>query len=280
LFRVTNLAVQLTLNQLPEAAVLDHAKLKAAFEFLKTVNAFAFQFPPIVTPPRAFSGYLFDKPPYADKLITLRFALLGQYCQLDVFNQCSRIVRDYAVQDGNRYPVLPMMTLIGEILSCIFKCYTSLRAVTRLKERLLANSPDSDLNDNYVKTLEIVREVGKFVHTHLLNLIRTEPSASILSVAQLTVTSNFLRVLATQVGPLDTDKILNVHPIVAAMQMSARLVFEGLATETNRRDILDWSVAWVKRQMELDYGMQHKNVIDSDIAVGQQGIVYLFHFAI
>jgi hypothetical protein len=80
--------------------------------------------------------------------------------------------------------------------------------------------------------------------------------------------------MANIVGPLDRDDFGHLHPTIASMQMAARLAFEGFQTETKRRDILDWSISWYKRQIELDYGKQYKNVTESE-AVGQLGLQYL-----
>jgi hypothetical protein len=58
-----------------------------------------------------------------------------------------------------------------------------------------------------------------------------------------------------------------------AMKMTARLAFEGFTTETKRRDILEWSVNWYKRQMELDYGRHRQTLMEME-AVGTQGLLY------
>jgi hypothetical protein len=143
----------------------------------------------------------------------------------------------------------------------------------KFKERLRINDPEIDLDDNFAQISNIERDIGKCIYHHLVTLFRTEGNASILSLAQLTMTTSFLRILAIDLGPFDTEEVINVVPAVAAMQMTARLAFEGLTTETKRRDILDWSVNWYKRQMELDYGKIYKTVAESE-SVGHAGIVY------
>ena len=269
LFRVTILAVQLTLKQLSLGT--DHTKVKGAFDFLKTVNNFTLQFPSTTGPPRAFSGVAFDKPPNGDKFIALRIALLSEYCHPAIFIRFSQLIHDYTALDATRNPVLPMMTLIGEVAFTIFKGYATVKHVGKLRERLLAQNPEGDLNAEYQKISITVLDFGKFIFEHLTKLIQTEKNPAVLSVAQLTMTTAFLRTMANAVGPLDGDELGRMHPAIAAMQMTARLAFKGFQTETKRRDILDWSISWFKRQIELDYGKQYKNVSELE-AIGQHGI--------
>lgn len=272
------LAVQLTLRQLSTTVVgTDHAKVKGAFDFLKTINNFTLQFPATAGPPRAFSGIAFDKHPNGDKFISFRIVLLAQYCKPTTFTHFAHLVHEYATLDALRTPVLAMMTLIGDVTFTIYKGYTMLKQVGKLRERLMINRipEETDLNEEYVQISTTVREdVGKFIFAHLVQLVRTERNPAVLSVAQLTVTTGFLRLMANQVGPLDKDEFGHLHPAIAAMQMTARLAFEGIQTETKRRDLLDWSIGWYKRQIELDYGKQYKNVTESE-AVGQLGLQYL-----
>jgi hypothetical protein len=173
-----------------------------------------------------------------------------------------------------------MMTLVGEVALSAFKCYKSLKAVARVKERLrftLELGPEADLMDNFDNVMHHMRDLGEFMHTHLTTLIRTEQNTSVLSVAQLAMTSGFLRSVALYVGALDRDiPLVPFDPAqlaIDAMQMSSRLAFEGFTTETKRQDILDWSVNWVKRQMELDYGKNFRDVAEAE-AIGSIGIAY------
>jgi len=94
-----------------------------------------------------------------------------------------------------------------------------------------------------------------------------------LSVAQLTMTTRVLRSIAQIVGPLDIDEpVTDIQKPVAAMKMIARLAFEGFTTETKRQDILNWSVNWYKRQIEIDYGRQYKGLSTEVEAVGYIGL--------
>ena len=249
---------------------MDHQRIKGAFEFLKIVTTCQ---SPASLPqlPRAFTGYAFDKPPYGSYLMTFRFVLLGHYCRPAVYTRFSELIHDYTLLDGTRYPILQMMTLIGEVSFHIFKCYKQLRTVAKLRERLRIPDPEIDLDDNFMQVSNTERELGKFIYNHLVKMIRTENNTSILSLAQLTMTTSFLRLLATEVGPLDTDEVTTSAATIAAMQMTARLAFEGLTTETKRRDLLDWTVNWYKRQMELDYGKSYKAVSEPE-SVGRAGI--------
>ncbi len=246
------------------------------FDFFKSINTFTFQLPPPTTvqQPRAFSGFAYDKPPFVGALIPFRFVLLSQYCRPAVFARFSQLVQDYALLDGTRYPILSMMSLIGEVSLNIFKCYNTLKSVAKLKERLRMPNPEIDLEDNFTQIQETMRQLGKFIYNHLVKLIRTESNPTILSLAQLTMTTTFLRLFATHVGPLDTDETTNVTPVIAAMQMTARLAFEGLTTQTKRLDLFDWSVNWYKRQMELDFGKGYSQKVTDPDAVGHPGILY------
>ena len=279
LFRIIHLSVQLTLKYLEQVVVgVDDAKVKGSLDFLKTINAFTLQ-SISAPPPRAFSGYAFDKTPYGEKMLTLRVVLLGHYCKPTVFVRFTKLVKDYSVLNNNEHSVLSMMTLVGEVALSVFRCYRNLKGVSRVKDRMrytLGLSADADLTDNFDKVMRHMRDLGEFMHTHLTSLIRSEQNTSILSVAQLTMTSGFLRSVALYVGALDRNVPVDSDPAEAAfkaMQMSARLAFEGFITETKRHDILDWSVCWVKRQMELDYGKSFRNATEAE-AVGQPGIAY------
>lgn len=167
-----------------------------------------------------------------------------------------------------------MMTLIGEVSLNIFKCYKTLKSVARLKERLRMSNPEIDLDDNFSQIHDTMRHIGKFIYNHLVKLIRTESNPTILSLAQLTMTTAFLRLFATDLGPLDTDEKTDIIPLIAAMRMTVRLVFEGLTTETKRLDLFDWSVNWYKRQMELDYQKGFSQKVTDPDAVGHHGILY------
>lgn len=221
--------------------------------------------------PRAFTGYAFDKPPYGSHLMTFRFHLLGYYSRPPIFQLFSQLIHQYPSLDGARYPVLSMMTLIGEVSFHIFKVYKQLKPVAKLKERLRIPDSEIDLEDNYIQIYNIEREIGKFIYNHLVGLIRTEENTSTLSVAQLSMTTTFLRALAIEMGPLDIVEPTNLIANVTAMQMTARLAFEGIMTETKRRDLLDWSVSWYKRQLELDFG---RNIKAEPDAVGHVGVTY------
>lgn len=256
---------------------VDQTRIKSAFEFFKNINSFAFPLPLAVPPPRAFSGFAFDKSPYGGYLISFRFAILSQYCRLEIFVRFSQMVQDYAELDRYRHPILALMTLIGEVALVIFRCYKTLKAVAKLKERMTMLVPDIDLEETYSKIFHTMRDLGKFMHRYLIVLIQTEHNNAVLNVAQLTMTTNFLRALAVEVGPLDADDFSVSTAGLVGMRMAARIAFEGLCTPTKRRDLLDWAVNWFKRQIELDYGRHHKGIADSE-AVGQPGLMCLQSF--
>jgi hypothetical protein len=239
---------------------------------MRTVNSFAMPIPPPAPVPRAFSGYAFDKSPYIERIITFRFILLGLYCNPDHFNRLIRFVEDYANLE-NAHSVLSMMTLIGEYALPIFIAYRKLKMVQKLKERLQHIYQGIDLNENFEKIEQAMRKLGKTILARLVMLIRTEENTSVLSVAQLTMTTTFLRALALEIGPLDTDEPVTGNMAIPAMEMAARLAFEGLATQTKRKDIFEWTVNWFKRQMELDFTKHSRtpNVGGSE-AVGFAGI--------
>jgi len=136
------------------------------------------------------------------------------------------------------------------------------------------SNPEIDLDDNFSQIHDTMRHLGKFIYNHLVKLIRTESNLTILSVAQLTMTTSFLRLFATDLGPLDTDEKRDITPIIGAMQMTTRLAFEGLTTETKRLDLFDWSVNWYKRQIELDFGKGFSHKVTDPDAVGHSGLLY------
>jgi hypothetical protein len=252
---------------------VDQTRIKTAFEFLKNINSFTLYLALGASAPRAFSGFAFDKNPHVGYLNSFRFALLGLYCRSEVFLRFSQIIHDYAGLDRHRHPTLAMMTLIGEVALVVFKCYKTLKGVAKLKERLTMLVPDINLEENYSKIFHTMRDLGKFMHHYLITLIQTEHNNAVLNVAQLTMTVSFLRTIAVEVGPLDTDDLAGSTAGLAAMRMTARIAFEGLCTPTKRKELLDWAVNWFKRQIELDYGRHQKGVVDPE-AVGHAGIMY------
>jgi hypothetical protein len=219
------------------------------------------------------SNYAFDKPPHAASLIALKFALLGQYCTPVVFERFARLVNDYLALDVNGHLVLSMITLVGEIALTIFQFFKQLKGVRMLRERMRqTHGEDADLDDIYVTVEGIMRDIGKSIHGRLIGMIRTETSSSILNVAQLTMTHNFLRCATYVLGPLDSDNDTDYNDDkFRAMRYSARLAFEGFTTESRRRDILEWSLNWFRRQLDMDYQKTYKNTMDAD-AVGQRGL--------
>ena len=255
---------------------IDDAKVKASLDFLKTVNAFGLLVNSVPLP-RAFSAFAFDKNVNAEKLLAFRISLLVQYSKPSVFRRLARIAEEYSVLNANEHSVLSMMTLVGEVALSAFRNYWSVRNITRFNERLQqAMGSDIDLNHNLTEVMGVFRDLGKFILNHLLSLMKTEENTSILGIAQLIMTSSFLRAVACLVGPLDIDDSQNMDPQyfhLEAMKMSARLAFKGFTTETKRRDILDWSVSWFKRQMEFDYGRLHRTMMEAD-AVGTHGLMY------
>lgn len=277
LFRITNLAVRITLTHLSEVVVgVDDAKVKGSLDFLKAVNAFGLLVNSVPLP-RAFSAFSFDKNHNAEKLLAFRISLLVQYSKPSVFRRLAQIAQEYSVLNSNEHSVLSMMTLVGEVALSAFRNYWNVRNITRFNERLQqAIGPEIDLNQNLIEVMGIFRDLGKFILNHLLRSMETEENTSILGIAQLTMTCAFLRAVAFLVGPLDIDDSEDIDPQyfpLEAMKMSARLAFEGFTTETKRRDILDWSVSWFKRQMELDYGRLHRTMMEAD-AVGKHGLMY------
>jgi hypothetical protein len=277
LFRITYQAVQITLANLHDVVVgVDDAKVKGSLDFLKLVNNFALMAQPAPTP-RAFSGFAFDKNHNAERLLAFRIALLAQYSKPSVFRLWAQIIQEYSVLNSNEHSVLSMMTLVGDIALSSFKSYWSLRNITRFKERLQQTlGPEIDLTENSTEVRGIYRDLGKFVFNHLLGLMRTEENTSVLGLAQLTMTCGFLRASATLVGPLDTEDTEYRDPLylhLEAMKMTARLAFEGFTSETKRHDILEWSVNWFKRQMELDYSRHQRNIVEVE-AVGPPGLLY------
>jgi hypothetical protein len=271
------LAVHITLTHLCDVVVgVDDAKVKGSLDFLKSVNNFALVINSAPSP-RAFAGFTFDKNQNGERLLAFRIALLVQYTKPAVFRRLAQIAEEYSVLNSNEHSVLSMMTLVGEVSLSAFRSYWNVRNITRFKERLQRIlGPETDLNHNLKEVKGIFRDLGKFILSHLLRLMRTEQNTSILGLAQLTMTCGFLRSVAALVGPLDTDEVDHLEPLyypLEAMKMTARLAFEGFTTETKRRDILEWSVNWYKRQMELDYGRHRQTLMEME-AVGTQGLLY------
>jgi hypothetical protein len=274
LFRITLSAVKITIAHLFDVIVgVDDAKVKGALDFLKVVNNFALWM--ASTPlPRAFQGHSFDKSPNGERLLAFRIALLVQYATPSVFRRLNQIAEEYSVLNSNEHSVLSMMTLVGDVALSVFRCYWNIKNITRFKDRLRQTlGPDTDLNENLMEVKSIFRDLGKFLLNHLLRLMRTEENTSILGIAQLTMTTSILRTMSLFVGPLDTDDIEPVASPLEAMKMTARIAFEGFTSDTKRRDLLEWSVGWYKRQMELDYGRQTRAVEVE--AVGLPGLLYL-----
>jgi hypothetical protein len=244
-------------------------------DFLKVPNSFALQAPLAI--PRAFQGYAWDKPPHLEESIKLRFALLGQYCTVTVFERFKQLMDDYSKLNKHEHSVLAMMTLVAEVAYPICKSYKQHNRITRVKERIKASlQPDADLDANYDKVVVLMTDMGNCLYNHVIMSMRTEENSSILSVAQLTTTVGVLRAIALVVGPLgrvlvteaDDDKGL------AAMKMTARIAFEGFSIDTKRQDILNWSVSWFKRQIELDYGKEYGRYTAEPDAVGGAGLTY------
>ena len=167
-----------------------------------------------------------------------------------------------------------MMTLVAEVAYPICKSYKLHKAISKIKDRLRTIlGADADLDANYEAVMSLTRDMGAILHAHVINLMRTEENTAILSVAQLTMTTRVLRSIAQIVGPLDIDEpVTDIQKPVAAMKMIARLAFEGFTTETKRQDILNWSVNWYKRQIEIDYGRQYKGLSTEVEAVGYIGL--------
>src|SRR5579859_1251529 len=194
LFRITGLAVRITLIHLSEVVVgVDDGKVKGSLDFLKAVNAFGLLINPVPLP-RAFSAFSFDKNYNAEKLLAFRIALLVQYAKPSVFRRLAQIAQEYSVLNNNEHSVLSMMTLVGDVALSAFKNYWNVRNITRFNERLQqAIGPEIDLMDNLNEVKGIFRDLGKFILNHLLRLMETEQNTSILGIAQLTMTCSFLR---------------------------------------------------------------------------------------
>ena len=225
--------------------------------------------------PRAFQGHAFDKNPNGERLLAFRIVLLAQYAKPTVFRRFSQIVEDYSVLNSTEHSVLSMMTLASDVALSIFRCYSNIKTITRFRDRLQQIlGPDADLNGIWLEVKGIFRDLGKFLLNHLLKLMRTEENTSILGIAQLTMTSSLLRAMALLVGPLDTEDFDPMYPALEAMKMAARIAFEGFTSDTKRQDILEWSVGWYKRQMELDYDRHARSMVEVE-AVGPHGLLYL-----
>jgi hypothetical protein len=175
----------------------------------------------------------------------------------------------------HEHSVLAMMTLVAEVAYPICKSYRLHKAVTKVRDRLkMTLGPEVDLDANYKEVMTLMRDMGKSLHTHVIGLMRTEENTSILSVAQLTMTVGVLRSIGQIVGPLDQDPVPENEKTYASMKMIARLAFEGFTSETKRQDILNWSVGWFKRQIELDYAKEFKRLTGDPEAVGYIGLQY------
>lgn len=273
LLRICYLAARLCLLYLSNVTVgTDQSRVKASLDFLKTLNAFSLQAASSI--PRAFQGYTWDQYPHLDESIKLRFALLGHYCTPVVFTRFKQLVQDYSKLNSREHSVLAMMTLVAEVAYPICKSYKLHKAISKIKDRLRTIlGADADLDENYEAVMSLTRDMGAILHAHVINLMRTEENTSILSVAQLTMTTRVLRSIAQIVGPLDIDEpVTDTEKPIAAMKMIARLAFEGFTTETKRQDILNWSVNWYKRQIEIDYGRQYKGLSTEVEAVGYVGL--------
>lgn len=275
LFRITNSAVKITIAHLFDVIVgVDDAKVKGSLDFLKVVNNFALWMnsSPL---PRAFQGHAFDKNPNGERLLAFRIVLLVQYVKPTVFRRLSQIAEEYSVLNSTEHSVLSMMTLASDVASSIFRCYSNIKNITRFRDRLRQTlGPDTDLNANLFEVRSIFRDLGKFLLNHLLRLMRTEENTSVLGVAQLTMTTSLLRTMSLLVGPLDTEEFDPVYSAQEAMKMAARIAFEGFTSDTKRQDILEWSVGWYKRQMEMDYDRHPKAMVEVE-AVGPHGLLYL-----
>ena len=267
LFRITYLVCRLTFLQLSDTAIqIDYAPTKAAFDFLKLVNSFTCNLPP-TTCPRAFSAATFDRGPLRDKLISFHFALLTLYLRPETFNVFSQLVVDCSANDGSSS--LSLMTLIGEVTLKVFPTYMLLNNAMKAKQFISSTHPGINFEERFPIIFRSARDIGKFIYSYLLNLIRTEENPAVLSIAQLSMTTSFLRIMAIHVGALDTDEMSKDDPRMTAMKMTAGLAFEGLTTETKRRDLADWSVSWFRNQIDIDYtGQEHPE------SVGPDGIQY------
>ena len=184
-------------------------------------------------------------------------------------------MESYSKLNKHEHSVLAMMTLVAEVAYPMFKSYKLHNKINRLKERIKSSlGPNADLDANYEQLNNLMMDMGKCLHSHVFELMRTEENSSILSVAQLTMTVGVLRAIAQIVGPLDADPVPEDEKSLAAMQMIARLAFQGFMSETKREDILNWSVGWFKRQIELDYGKEYRRFTGEPEAVGGRGLSY------
>ena len=169
----------------------------------------------------------------------------------------------------------------------IFRGYKSLVSIHKFRERLRIPDPAINLDANYRECNDHLISLARFLYVQTVQMIHRETSPSILGVAQLQMTAALLRNAALDLGPLDTPSdnekegnemegiAMGIMPNVAAMQMAARLAFEGLSAETQRKDVFDWSVNWFKRQIELDCagGKGQRGVHEPD-TVGHPGVLY------
>ena len=157
------------------------------------------------------------------------------------------------------------MTWATAICLGIFRGYQSFTSIHKFRERLRIPDPEIDLGANYRECNDHVISVARSLYAETVRMIHRETNPSVLGVAQLQITAALLRNAALDLGPLDTPSddekagdemegvAMGIMPNVAAMQMAARLAFEGLSADTQRRDVFDWSMNWFKRQIELDY---------------------------
>jgi len=179
----------------------------------------------------------------------------------------SQLVVDCSANDGSSS--LSLMTLIGEVTLKVFPTYMLLNNAMKAKQFISSTHPGINFEERFPIIFRSARDIGKFIYSYLLNLIRTEENPAVLSIAQLSMTTSFLRIMAIHVGALDTDEMSKDDPRMTAMKMTAGLAFEGLTTETKRRDLADWSVSWFRNQIDIDYtGQEHPE------SVGPDGIQY------
>jgi hypothetical protein len=264
-------------------------KWKATLDFLKLTHAFV-NIPPhhsTALVPRVFQG-AFDKVPAAQAYANLRLTVFTYLCRPTTFTALSNLATAFSaehVPSQLKYASLQMMTTVTELAFGIFRGSKSLFPVHKFRERLRMPDPSIDVDGEYRECSASVTALGRFLYTQTVHLIHTEMNPSVLSVAQLPMTAALLRVVALEMGVLDTTPseeagddgmegvAMGVTQNVAAMQMAARLAFEGLCTETGRRDIFDWSVNWFKRQMELDCSLKGQGRGEPD-TVGHPGVLY------
>jgi hypothetical protein len=154
-------------------------------------------------------------------------------------------------------------------------------------KQFVSSMHPGNFEERFPTIFRITRDIGKFIYSYLVNLIRTEENPAVLSIAQLSMTASFLRNMALHVGALDMDELSNANaakstPRMIAMKMAARLAFEGFTTETKRRDLADWSGAWFRRQIDLDLHANdpRRTHLPWDEVVGFDGVKYiLFKFS-